>query len=111
MDDGRGPRGGAGAGAELDLEAGRGGVGACRVRGIASRIARRGVEPRQKLGRHRWVVERTFAWLHRFRRLLVRHERRADIHCAFLLVAVSLICINFPHQWFCQVLSSAKRPS
>ncbi|MEU6395282.1 transposase, partial [Streptomyces sp. NPDC046939] len=32
-----------------------------------------------------WVVERTFAWLHGFRRLRVRWERRADIHEAFLL--------------------------
>jgi transposase len=29
------------------------------------------------LGRARWVVERTFAWLHHFRRLLVRYDRRA----------------------------------
>ena len=28
------------------------------------------------LGRTRWVVERTLAWLHRFRRLAVRYERR-----------------------------------
>jgi len=31
------------------------------------------------LGRYRWVVERTVAWLHNFKRLLVRFERRADI--------------------------------
>ena len=30
-----------------------------------------------RLGRHRWVVERTLAWLARFRRLTIRHERRA----------------------------------
>jgi IS5 family transposase len=30
-----------------------------RRRGITARIARRGVESKQKLGRHRWVVERT----------------------------------------------------
>ena len=30
-----------------------------------------------RLGRTRWVVERTLAWLHRFRRLAVRYERRA----------------------------------
>jgi len=32
-----------------------------------------------KLGRHRWVVERTLAWFNGFRRLLVRSERRLDI--------------------------------
>jgi len=34
------------------------------------------------LGRLRWVVERTFAWLNQFRRLRVRYEKRADIHMA-----------------------------
>jgi transposase len=28
----------------------------------------------------RWVVERTFAHLRHFKRLLVRYERRADMH-------------------------------
>jgi transposase len=41
-------------------------------------IARRQTEHGSGLGRHRWVVERTFAWLHNFKRLLVRYERRAD---------------------------------
>jgi transposase len=40
-----------------------------RERGIISRIARRGVESSQRLGRHRWVVERTMAWLNGYRRL------------------------------------------
>jgi transposase len=46
----------------------------------------------ERLGRHRWVVERTFAWLNRYRRLTVRYERRADIHQAFLSLGCSLIC-------------------
>jgi IS5 family transposase len=33
----------------------------CRARGIKPRIARRSIECRQKPGRHRWVVEHTFA--------------------------------------------------
>jgi IS5 family transposase len=40
-------------------------------RGISSRIARRGVESSERLGRHRWVVERTLAWLSGYRRLTV----------------------------------------
>ncbi len=32
---------------------------ALRKRGIKSRIARRGVDSSERLGRHRWVVERT----------------------------------------------------
>jgi transposase len=50
---------------------------ALRRRGIKGRIARRGVDSSEKLGRHRWVVERTLAWLSRYRRLSVRYERRA----------------------------------
>lgn len=65
---------------------------ACRQRGILPRIARRGVESRERLGRHRWVVERTLAWLNRFRRLTVRYERRADLHQAFLSFGCALIC-------------------
>jgi len=68
---------------------------ACRLRHIKPRIARRGVESSSHLGKHRWVVERTIAWLHRFRRLLVRYERRADIHLAFLLLACALIALRF----------------
>ncbi|MGI4748882.1 MAG: IS5 family transposase [Janthinobacterium lividum] len=66
----------------------------CRRRGIAPRIARRGVETSQKLGRHRWVIDRTFAWINRFRRLVTRYERRSDIHHGFTAFACSLICFN-----------------
>src|SRR5947209_5824414 len=55
-----------------------------RQRGIGCRIARRGIESSDKLGRFRWVVERTFAWFNRFRRLSIRYERLADLYLAFL---------------------------
>ncbi|MDI4667493.1 transposase, partial [Xanthobacter autotrophicus] len=42
------------------------------------RIARRGVDSSEHLGKHRWVVERTFAWINQFRRLAIRYERHAD---------------------------------
>jgi putative transposase len=32
----------------------------------------------------RWVVERTHSWLNRFRRILVRWEKRADIYLGML---------------------------
>jgi IS5 family transposase len=64
---------------------------ALRKRGIKARIARRGGASSQRLGRHRWVVERTFAWLSRFRRLRVRYERRDDIHLALTKLACALI--------------------
>src|ERR687898_2429786 len=68
---------------------------ALRKRGIRSRIARKGVESSEKLGRHRWVVERTLAWLSKYRRLTNRYERRDDIHEAFLQLGCSLICLNY----------------
>lgn len=46
----------------------------CRARSITPRIARRGIESSQHLGRHRWIVERTLAWLARFRRLTIRNQ-------------------------------------
>jgi len=46
------------------------------------------------LGRYRWVVERTFAWLHTRRRLLVRTDRRHEIHQAFIDLACALICLR-----------------
>ncbi len=67
---------------------------ACRRRHIKARIARRGIESSQRLGRHRWVVERTLAWLNRFRRLTIRYERRDDIHEAFLALGCAVICFN-----------------
>ncbi len=67
---------------------------ALRRRGIIPRIARRGVESRERLGRYRWVVERTLSWLNRFRRVKVRYERGADIHQAFLSLGCSLICLQ-----------------
>jgi IS5 family transposase len=63
-----------------------------RRRGITPRIARRGLESNTRLGRHRWKVERSLAWLLANRRLTVRYERRADVLTAFLHLACALIC-------------------
>ncbi len=72
----------------------------CRRRGIIPRIARRGIESSERLGRYRWVVERTLSWLNRYRRLKVRYERRAEIHQAFLSVGCALIVWHYV-QRFC----------
>jgi transposase len=63
-----------------------------RRRGIRPEIARRNTEHGSGLGRYRWVVERTFAWLHQFKRLLVRYDRRAEIHEAFLALGCCVVC-------------------
>ena len=67
---------------------------ALRQRGIIPRIARRGIESSERLGRHRWRVERTLSWLHRYRRLRIRYEQRDDIHQAFLSLGCALICFK-----------------
>ena len=72
-----------------------------KQRRIKPRIARQGVESSTRLGRHRWVVERTLAWFGQFRRLAVRYERRADIHLGFLILAAALITWRFVQRWFC----------
>jgi transposase len=66
-----------------------------RAQGIAPVFARRRTPHASGLGIYRWVIERTIAWLHRFRRLTVRYERRADVHQAFLTLGCVLICWNY----------------
>lgn len=63
-------------------------------RGIRSRIARRGVERNDRLGRYRWVVERTHAWLAAFGKLRIRFERSIDTHLALLCAACTVICLR-----------------
>lgn len=66
-----------------------------RARGIEPVLAKRNTEHGSGMGVFRWVVERTLAWLHQFRRLRIRYERRDDIHEGFMTLAESLICLNF----------------
>lgn len=67
---------------------------ALRSLGIVPVLAQRLTGHGSGLGIYRWVVERTLAWLHQFRRLRIRYERRADIHEAFLSIGCSLICFK-----------------
>ena len=48
-----------------------------RRRGITARIARIGRDSSSRLGRHRWVVERTLGWLLSYKRLALRYDRSA----------------------------------
>jgi transposase len=63
-----------------------------RARGIQPLLAKRKTPHGSGLGIFRWVVERTLAWLHQFRRLRIRYERRPEIHEAFMTLACALIC-------------------
>ena len=74
---------------------------ALRARGIIPVLARRNTPHGSGLGRTRWVVERTLSWLHQFRRLRVRWERRADIHEAFLTLGCIVICHRTLTASFC----------
>ena len=55
-------------------------------------IARKGIETSKRLGTHRWVIERTVAWLFGYRRLNTRYERKANHFSAFLTLAATLTC-------------------
>ncbi|CAM2815298.1 Transposase DDE domain protein [Saccharomonospora xinjiangensis] len=57
-------------------------------RSVGGRGAARGVP----LGKHRWVIERTIAWLLGYRRLTLRYERKASHFHAFLTLAATLTC-------------------
>ncbi len=70
-------------------------------RGIKVRIARRGIEARTHLGRHRWVVERTISWLLRFKRLGIRYDRTEATVRPLLLLAVVMINLRRLHPSRC----------
>ena len=62
-----------------------------RRRRIPPAISRKGSPNIKGLGKLRYVVEQTFALLHQFKRLVVRWERRTELHDAFVSLACSLI--------------------
>lgn len=66
-----------------------------RRRGIKPYLAQRNRPHGSGLGKVRYVVERTLGWVHQFRRLRVRYDRRADIHEAFFTLALIIICWRF----------------
>ncbi|WP_369142114.1 IS5 family transposase [Streptomyces sp. R44] len=63
-----------------------------RERNITPRIARPGVESSERLGRHRWKIERSISWLFGCRRLTVRYERKGSHFLAFLVLAAAIAC-------------------
>jgi transposase len=63
-----------------------------RRRGITACIARIGRDSNQRLGRHRWVVERTIGWLLSSERLALRYDRTALTITALARLAATPIC-------------------
>ena len=70
-----------------------------RDRGIVVRIARKGIESSTRLGKHRWVIERSIVWLFGYHRLSIRYERYASHFCAFLTLAAALTCYKKLAKW------------
>lgn len=68
---------------------------------IKPHLARRRTEHGSGMGIYRWVVERTISWLHSFKRLRLRFDRRADIQEGFLNFAKSLVCWHLLECEFC----------
>lgn len=65
--------------------------------GYIPHIRKRGEEIHQKIAGNRarrWVVERTHSWLNRFRRLLIRWEKKKSNYLALLHFACALICFR-----------------
>jgi transposase len=63
--------------------------------GITPVLAKRRTKHGSGLGKFRWVIERTFAWLHGYGRLRRRLDRRVELQQAFLQLACALICMGF----------------
>lgn len=63
-----------------------------RGKRIGVLIARRGIEASERLGRRRWVIDRTISWMTGYRRLSPRYERDPDNYLAFLRCAATLCC-------------------
>ena len=51
----------------------------------------------RKLRRYkkRWKIERLFAWLHNFRRLVIRYERRAENYLGFVQLGCIVILLRY----------------
>lgn len=67
--------------------------------GFTAHIRSRGEEAKelaQEAGKpaRRWVVERTHSWMNRFRRILIRWEKKAEHYVAFLHFACALIALR-----------------
>ncbi|MFG2896038.1 IS5 family transposase [Streptomyces zaomyceticus] len=63
-----------------------------RGKRIGVRIARKGIESSERLGRRRWVIERTMSWLSGYRRLNHRYECHPRNYLAFLGLAAAICC-------------------
>lgn len=78
---------------------------------LRERLARRGIEPiipatrahpnathqdgrKLRRYRHRWIVERTIAWLTNFRRIVVRYDRLIVCYTGFFHLACAMLTLR-----------------
>jgi transposase len=63
--------------------------------GVATRSMHRGRQRRTKpvdpMGRHRWQIERTNAWIHSFRRIHIRRDVKLENYAALFTIALVII--------------------
>jgi transposase len=64
-------------------------------RGVEPQLAQRNTERGRGGGVFRWVVERTIAWWHGFRKLRFVTEKANETKYAFFDLALALICFRF----------------
>jgi transposase len=62
--------------------------------GITPILGKRNREHGSGLGKFRWFIERTIAWLHAFGRLRRRLDRLTEMQEAFLRLGCSLVCLR-----------------
>jgi transposase len=55
------------------------------------------IEPSDRLGRHRWTIERTGAWLGGWRRLRIPYERSSERFSGLAMLAGTVLCCNALH--------------
>lgn len=67
--------------------------------GLVPHIRSRGEEKKDLVNipgyrARRWVVERTHSWMNRFRRLLVRWEKKKENYLGMIHLTCAYICLN-----------------
>jgi len=67
--------------------------------GFTDHISERGVpapavKKRKRFKARRWVVERSHSWMNRFRRILVRWEKKPENYVALLHLSLALIAFK-----------------
>lgn len=72
------------------------------LRSIQANIARRSFRggkpgeppPNPVTYKNRWLVERCFAWMEKFKRLVVRYEKQSRLYLALWHMGASMIILN-----------------